>query len=448
MIIGTVLTNSHLARAKVLAESIKKYNPDVKVIVSLVERHLNPEYSEFKHFDEVVLAKDTWQGNMDFDQILFKYDAWEACCFAKAALFDYIFTKYTQEDHVLFLDSDTEVFSPLDDLSKRFKRSSVLLTPQNIYKGNEYDNFKYGVYNAGMIGATRTPDGLGFVKWWKKRLERHSYFAEYDTLFAEQKWLNLVPTLFDSVEVVKHPGYNIASWNFKERKVTRSDSGKYSVNGEPLYVFHFHAIKNLEKENDWSKEFPQIKSLARKYAEKLDSMGRHSLEHIPWSYNFFTNGTPIDRDSRLVYRNNLLLEKKHPYPFFMKNEDFAWYKENPGSESDPLPGSLPESSPDSSFERRSPKRRTIRARKRLRSRRLNKKLKPSLLSRKRRTPFQLVPLKRSVKTRIVKGRIPVFYLSRMSRTEKMHLAKLFVRFIDHHMTRFERRIQMSGGRDV
>jgi hypothetical protein len=436
----------------VLAESIKKFNPEVKVIVSLVERHLNPEYSEFQHFDEVVLAKDTWQGQMDFDQILFKYDAWEACCFAKVALFDYIFNKYTREDHVLFLDSDMEVFSSLDDLPQRFKRSSILLTPQHIYKGEEYDDFKYGVYNAGMIGVTRTHDGLGFVKWWKKRLERHSYFAEYDTLFAEQKWLNLVPTFFNNVEVVKHPGYNIASWNFKERKLTRSNSGKYTVNGEPLYVFHFHGIKNLEKDDDWVNEFPQIKSLARKYADKLDSMGRNSLEHIPWSYNFFTNGTPINRDSRLVYRNNLLLEKKHPYPFFMKNDDFAWYKENPGAESEPAPEPAPEpvSTPFSTpfFEGRSPKRRTIRARKRHRSRPHTKKLKSSLLSRKRRTSLHLVPFKRIVKVRIVKKRRPVFYLSRMSRTEKKYLAKLFVKFIDHHMTRFERKIRVSGGRDV
>jgi len=330
MIIGTVATNSRLAGAKVLAQSVKSHHPDVKVIVSLVERHMDPDIPEFPCFDEVILAKDTWNGN--FDQTIFKYEAWEACCFAKAPLLDYLFKKYPQENHILFLDSDMEIIAPLLDLAHRFERSSILLTPQHLYEGVEYDDFKYGVYNAGFIGVSRTPEGLRFVKWWGKRLERYSYFEENDTLYAEQKWLNLVPAVFNGVEVVKHPGYGLASWNFPERKVTISDGGQYLVNGEPLYVLHHRGINKLEtdvRQAEFYNEHPEIASLVERYADKLDREGRASRSSIPWSYQFFTDGTVISRESRLVYRNNLHLEKKHPNPFLLNNEFFANYKPAP-----------------------------------------------------------------------------------------------------------------------
>lgn len=420
MIIGTVVTNSHLARAKVLAKSIKLHQPEIKVIVCLVERHLNPDLTDFQYFDEVVLAKDTWVGNDgEFDRILFKYEAWEACCFAKATLFDYIFNKYSEENHVLFLDSDMEVISPLEDLPHRFNRSSILLSPQHMYKGMEYDNFKYGVYNAGLIGVSRTPDGLGFIKWWKKRLERHSYFGDYDTLFAEQKWLNLVPSLFDGVEVIKHPGYNIAGWNFPERKISRTSNGKYTVNGETLYVFHYHSINWLEKEAqhpNFRSHNPDMAKLITQYAQKLNEMKRHSLELIPWSYNFFSDGSAISRESRLVYRNNLKLEKKHPYPFFMKNEDFIRYKNNEVDIEDLEP------------QKSTVRKKAIKAGKR---RRLNRRSKKWIMKGKRRIRLLKPPLK--ARRRRIKKHVRAYYRKRRIRAKRLYLKKFRSRPKNRHV---------------
>ncbi|TCZ80809.1 hypothetical protein E0485_00500 [Paenibacillus albiflavus] len=363
MIIGTVVTNSHIARAKVLAQSIKMHHPEFKVVVSLVERSLNPEFAEFPFFDEVILCKDTWKGN--FDQMIFKYEAWEACCFAKAPLLNYIFNKYKEENHVLFLDSDMQVLAPLDDLSGRFNRSSILLTPQHIYKGNEYDNFKYGVYNAGLIGVSRSSEGQNFINWWSKRLERHAYFAEYDTLFAEQKWLNLVSAFFNDVEVIKHPGYNIAGWNFNERQISRRENGQIVVNGEPLYILHHHGINEMEnnvKSEDFVKDHQVLSELTTEYVKQLNDMGRHRFSSIPWGYQFFTNGTSILRASRLIYRNNLKLEKEHPNPFHLNNEFFGQYQEKPENIEQPR-------------KRRITKRRRIRWSKRRRKVLMKKKFK-------------------------------------------------------------------------
>ncbi|QAY66846.1 hypothetical protein [Paenibacillus protaetiae] len=378
MLIGTAVTNSHLARAKVLAQSVKLHHPEAKFVVSLVERALDPDIPEFPCFDEVVLAKDTWSGN--FDQLIFKYDTWEACCFAKAPLLDYVMNKYKDEDQVLFLDSDMEVLAPLYDLDHRFKQSSVILTPQHIYRGSEYDDFKYGVFNAGFVGVSRNEEGLSFIKWWLKRLERHAYFGDNDTLFAEQKWLNLVPSFFDHTEIIRHPGYNVAGWNFGERKITRSDSGQYLSNGEPLYILHHHSISELEKQiedESFRGEHPVLSELIQSYAAKLDRVGRRNTGLIPWSYRFFTSGEMILRESRLVYRNNLYLEQKYPNPFLLSNAFFANY---PHEEHDDDEAAL-RTAPRKRRPVRRAKRKARRSKKRISKQRLRKVKRPVKKSR-------------------------------------------------------------------
>lgn len=326
MIITTVVTSNHLPRARVLFNSVKKHYPHAKFIVCLVERNLDASNDLYIGFDDVVLVKDLHKGN--FAQLIFKYDQMEACCYAKAPLFNYAFNKYPDEQHVLFLDSDTEIFAPLDDLAERFERSSIILSPQHLKQGAEYDDFYNGVYNAGLIGVSRTQSGIAFVNWWTKRLERHACFTPYNTLFAEQKWLNLVPSFFEGVEIIKHPGYNIAGWNYGEQHFTRSDDGRYLVNGEPLYVMHFHAISEREKElikSHFQTEYPIINELIKDYAFKLDAAARHQSDHIPWSYNFFRSGNYINTKSREVYRNNLYLEQQYPNPFKLNNIFFKKY---------------------------------------------------------------------------------------------------------------------------
>ena len=41
----------------------------------------------------------------------------------------------------------------------------------------------------------------------------------------DQRWLDLVPALFDDVHIVRDPGCNVAYWNLPERYVTLTPNG-------------------------------------------------------------------------------------------------------------------------------------------------------------------------------------------------------------------------------
>ncbi|MBD3917664.1 hypothetical protein H8B09_02785 [Paenibacillus sp. PR3] len=327
MIVGTVVTRSHLARAKLLAQSIKRFNPEVKVVVSLLERYNQQDISMYPHFDEVVLASQTWSGN--FNQAIFKYSAQEeASCFAGALLIDYMFHRYPNENQVVLLDCDMEVLAPLQDLESRLARCSILLTPRRLSSSNDHGDTRYGVYDAGLIGVNRTPSGLAFVRWWMDRSERYSS-VDYDTKTQswpdEQKWLNQVPALFEGTQVLKHAGYNVADWNYNEREISQDGGSHYLANGETLYIKHFHHIDNREKDSaEYVKKHPILSALTKQYTDRLDALGRGRDDSIPWSYQFFASGEPIQPSTRMLYRNNLFLEEKYPNPYELSNEFFEW----------------------------------------------------------------------------------------------------------------------------
>ncbi|GMK41693.1 hypothetical protein PCCS19_47500 [Paenibacillus sp. CCS19] len=328
MIIGIVVTRSHLVRAKALAQSIKRFNPEVKVVVSLLERYNMQDISMYPHFDEVVLASQTWLG--DFNQAIFKYNAREASSFSRALLIDYLFNRYPNENQIVLLDSDMEVLAPLQDLRSRLEECSILLTPRHLRTGAESDDTRVGVYNAGLVGVSRTPSGLAFAQWWMQRLERYS-FLEYDDetkkLLAEQKWLNQVPVLFDGVQVLKHAGYNVADWNYDERDITQNGGSHYLANGETLYIKHYHRVEDQEKEAsqpEYASKRPVLAALIKQYVERLDALGWDRTYSMPWSYQFFASGEPIQDSTRMLYRNNLFLEQEYPNPYELSNEFFEW----------------------------------------------------------------------------------------------------------------------------
>ena len=64
---------------------------------------------------------------------------------------------------------------------------------------------------------------LYMLHWWKERTYNMGYQRLEKGLFVDQLWMNLVPVLFESCNVLNHPGYNMGPWNLHERKLQVKD---------------------------------------------------------------------------------------------------------------------------------------------------------------------------------------------------------------------------------
>jgi hypothetical protein len=318
--------------AKVLAQTIKKHMPESKIVVCLIEKDLPDIQDELDIFDEIVLAKD--MGYLNFEQIIFKYSQYETAGFSKGQLFQYILKNYTTEDHVIYLDADTQVFGPFLEVEEALRSYSIVLTPHvldpiqdSTYLFGEFALLKSGIFNTGCIAVKRSREAYDFLNWLCDRLNQYCYFDPVRGLFNEQKWFDLVPVFFDKVLNFKHPGYNVAYWNLFERNISKAKDN-YKVNGIPLRFFHFSGLDYIKDTlyliNNETTAHGMI--ILDEYQRLIQENGHSELLKTRWSYDYFDAGSLVTSKLRNIYKNSHLAQSEMINPFSENKRVFRKYK--------------------------------------------------------------------------------------------------------------------------
>ncbi len=327
MIIFTSVCANYIPKAKVLARSVKRYHPDAKFIVCLLEREI-PHFAEnFEYFDEVILAKEI--GIKNFDNFIFQHSIVEASTAVKGEFFRYLMDRFPEESNLIYLDPDIEVYGCLDELVKSLEKNSIVLVPhltdpeKNIdaVMDNELSALQHGVFNLGFLAVNNDKIGREFIEWWANRLRMFCYDDIPRGIFTDQKWIDLAPCFFD-VFILKHPGYDTAPWNLSTRKITKNEN-IFLVNGVPLRFFHFSGFDSGANEGMINKYVPNkddvVYSIRDGYVGELDEMEQAQHGNYPWTYDSYFNGVVIKRQIRLAFRNNEPLKLRLNNPFSNSN---------------------------------------------------------------------------------------------------------------------------------
>lgn len=146
-------------------------------------------------------------------------------------------------DTAIFVDGDTLSYSSYEELQHYTENHSVVVIPhitRPLPEDNKYPQNRTislsGNYNTGVWSASKK--GLNFVKWWKQQTTILPITQPEHGLVAEQGWLRFAGDFDDNTKILRHPGYNVAYWNVKQRNVTQ-DGDRWLIDGENLVIFHF-----------------------------------------------------------------------------------------------------------------------------------------------------------------------------------------------------------------
>lgn len=213
-------------------------------LVDQLDPHI--DYSAWKEF-EFLPCFDL--GYPEFESMLSRYNIIEFNTAVKPFYFEYLFAKYPEVDRIYYLDPDLYFYQSPKLMDQEWSEAEILLTPNLIYttpkpSTGELASLRHGMYNLGFIGLKRGAEPFRLIRWWKERLKEHCRIDKCYGIFVDQKWMDLAPLFFDKIKSVKHPGWNMAWWNFSERKLLQTPEG-YAVNQEetPLVFFHFSGFK-------------------------------------------------------------------------------------------------------------------------------------------------------------------------------------------------------------
>ncbi len=103
---------------------------------------------------------------------------------------------------------------------------------------------KYGRYNVAWNTFRRGPEGMACLARWREQCIEWCYDRLEDGRFGDQKYLDEWPGLYESLQVIAHPGANLAPWNYPNIRLTQRER-TYFTNDQRLIFYHFHGFKQL-----------------------------------------------------------------------------------------------------------------------------------------------------------------------------------------------------------
>lgn len=341
----TSITANYLPKARVLARSVKRYDPVSRFVLVLADFLPDGVDIENEPFDRIVFIEDL--DIPDLQPWIFKHSVVELCTAVKGPVMLKLLLEQPVGEGVIYLDPDIVVFSSLDDLKEELRMADGLLTPHQVEPesdpqaviDNEICSLKHGVYNIGFLALNHNPGGLSVAKWWKQRLLDHCFADIPNGLFTDQKWCDLIPCFFPGVRIYRHKGCNVATWNLTHRDVVIKENGMLFVNDVPLVFYHFSGFDSGAQEvmlNRYAKKNSPLIELRAWYIAECNKAGQIELGARPGKFDFFSNGEKVTKAMRLLYRSRADLQNvfKTPYttsgdiPGFYGWFVHTWPKEN------------------------------------------------------------------------------------------------------------------------
>ena len=295
MAVATLVAKNYLPFARVLAESLHRWHPELPLFVALMdepEGRFDPAGEAFTVVKAEELAIPNRRG------FCFRYTRREALSAAKPHL---ISTLLEDFESVLFLDADMIVLGDLSPLLERVSQHPLTLTPHAIRPGlpveAELNILQCGVYNGGVVGASRSREVSEFLGWWRDRTRAHCRYSIAEGLHLDQRWLDFAPSFVPGLGVERDPAYNVAYWNVAERP-DASAWRLFHCSGfdpeRPDQVCRYWPAKQMA-------EVGEARALLQEYGAKVLAAGYRETRGWPYSYDYFANGEIISPGAREAY---------------------------------------------------------------------------------------------------------------------------------------------------
>jgi hypothetical protein len=335
----TSCSANYLPKARVLAETLKAFHQDAVLVLLLCDDI--PAIVDFskENFDHVLQPKD-----LGYNRAwTFEHNVMELCTAVKGRGLMKLMELVPTADLYLYLDPDVAVYSSLEPVLEYMGDNEIGLVP-HITAPEEFDVgvnltelsvLRHGTYNLGHLILRPGAHAAAMAAWWADRLDRYCFDDPEYGLFTDQRWCDLVPSIFEKVTILRQPNLDVASWNVGSRELTwneGTDNG-YSIDGFPLITYHFSGTgptgAHRRVRESLSPTVGAQAEIERNYEEAIERNSQSILARWPFQGDFFDDGTPISNQARRFYRRNRDLKEAFPDPFLVADSCYLhWLQAN------------------------------------------------------------------------------------------------------------------------
>ncbi|UUY09842.1 glycosyltransferase [Pseudomonas sp. J452] len=311
--IFTIVSNNYLHYANTLFESLQEHCPSADLVLGLCD--LKTADTDCPTADDIVSIDQ-----LEIPQLgtfIYQYSILELNTAIKPYIIELLMKRGYRK--VIYFDPDIRVFRPLDEMLGLLDQHNVLLTPHltdildDGKTPTELQILQAGSYNLGYIALRTCEETLKLVKWWQDKLYKECVVDLPRNLFVDQKWMDLVPSMFNGVYINRDTSWNIAYWNLNHRQLGQDSQGSYTVDGKPLTFFHFSGFSidasTLSKhQNRFNKNSNRaLRALCTLYETALQRNGIERFSSLPYAFSLFADGVKVpDAARRLIRTSNKL----------------------------------------------------------------------------------------------------------------------------------------------
>lgn len=304
----TICSINYIAKALVLVDSYSEHHPGHDIYLILVDRKN----------DNIIINRPRlniiWVEDMDLPDLMkyaFTYDVIEFNTNVKPAALNFILKSH---EAVIYLDPDIKIYASLSNVFDELKTASLVVTPhynKPIIDGKKPDDLellKFGLFNLGFVGVSRSAEGLDFLKWWSARCLEYGYYEPQLGLGVDQKWVSLAPCFFPSMRVLHDEGLNVAFWNLHERRIEKIEDVWLVNSITTLKFVHFSSFSTNRPDDIAQKQTrfspgsrPDFSLLAHSYAAELIKNSSEKYSSTPYGFDYFDDGSYITPALRRFY---------------------------------------------------------------------------------------------------------------------------------------------------
>jgi hypothetical protein len=328
----TLATMTTLPRARALARSLGRHQPDWPFEVMLIAREevasATAEVEETMRVRSVARELD-----VDVETLLARHDEEDL----SVLLLPHLLESYTQRTSqpVLHLPSTVWLLADLQPIESIVAAHSVLLVPRvtidvpdDGLEPSPLQMERAGRIEDTIMAVDGTADARAFLAWWGRHVQ--ATLGSLDGLQVgarpeDRPWLarylELAPARF-STAVLDDPGCNLNLWNLHRRTLERGPGGVLVDGRWPLRFLNLpgfepdrrHRLAANASRARVSRS-PVLRELCDEYADELEEAGWDDVDHRQEVGRRLADGLVYDESVRAIYARALALGEDFGDPF-------------------------------------------------------------------------------------------------------------------------------------
>ncbi len=245
----SIYRKDYLYKGIVLYESMKRHDGNFKFFLICMEEESVELLKKMKLIDLIPISiKEIEEYDKRIPELKVQRGEKTYIWTAKASVPLYLFDRYKEMDHVLWVDGDTEFMSDTEPIYEQWGDYSVLLTEEKFDGEYEYLGHMVGFYNTGFMGFKNDEIGIKVLNYFKDRLQEWKNSEEEQGNWNDQLYVDDWTEKFPNIGVVKHNGINLTPFiasriNNEQKGFVNFREGKPYIKDTPIVLYHFMALK-------------------------------------------------------------------------------------------------------------------------------------------------------------------------------------------------------------